>query len=134
MSNIDSQSSVSVLASRQCSSADPCYRMCSIAFHQQFICPLIFQPLLGAHHDYVHFIVDCIDMLNSSKYCSSSPIDLDFGQEAGECVYGSRSVSVCARGCGSAGACMRVQSDVTRRSHTYCSLALSFAPTVVSLL
>lgn len=31
-------------------------------------------------------------------------------------------------------ACMRVQSDVSRQSHTYCSLALSFAPTVVLLL
>lgn len=57
---------------------------------------------------YVHFIAPCMDMLNSSKNCSSSPVDLDFGKEAGECVYGSRSVCVCARGCGPACTCMRV--------------------------
>lgn len=73
-------------------------------------------------------------MLDSSKNCSSSPADLDFGKEAGEHVCGSRSVSVCARGCGSACPCMRVRRDVSRQSHTYWSFALSFAPTVVSLL
>lgn len=73
-------------------------------------------------------------MLNSSKSCSSSPVDLDFGKEAGECVYGSRSVFVCAQGCGPACTCMRVWSDISKQSHNCCSLALSFAPTVVSLL
>lgn len=73
-------------------------------------------------------------MLGSRKNCRSSPVDLDFGKDAGERVCGSRSVSVCARGCGSACACMRVRSDLSRPSHTYCSLVLSFAPTVVSLL
>lgn len=73
-------------------------------------------------------------MLDSSKNCSSSPADLDFGKEAGELVCGSRSVSVCARGCGPACPCMRVRRDVSRQSPTYWSLALSFAPTVVSLL
>lgn len=134
LSDIDSQSSVSVLASRQCPSADPWHNMGSVAFHQQFIYPFICHPLPGAHHDYVHFIVLCMDMLGSRKNCRSSPVDLDFGKNAGERVCESRSVSVCARGCGSACACMRVRSDLSRPSHTYCSLVLSFAPTVVSLL